>query len=261
MQLSALYRYPVKSCRAESLSSAQVDALGLPFDRQWMIIDQDARMITGRDEGQLVQLHVEVAPDALVLNAPGQPVLRIARDVFTQRIDTEVWRTQFQAWAGSVEADVWLTNWLGHPARLLHIGTETQRRIKRRPELPVAFADSYPILLASEDSLAQLSGWVGRPLEMTRFRPNIVVQGFAPFAEDGWKRLAIGDAIFTVEKPCVRCVFTTLDPLTGERSSDQEPLRSLAKHRNSPDGVLFGMNLIVERPGRLAVGMPVEVLA
>ena len=36
-----------------------------------------------------------------------------------------------------------------------------------------------------------------------------------PFAEDEWRAIRIGDVEFDVVKPCERCIFTTVDPLTG----------------------------------------------
>jgi uncharacterized protein YcbX len=86
------------------------------------------------------------------------------------------------------------------------------------------------------------------------------VSGADAFAEDGWQRVRIGEVTFIVEKPCERCVFTTVDPATGERSADQEPLRTLAKFRKQAGGVIFCMNLRAENEGELSVGMQLEVL-
>ncbi|GAA5164610.1 MOSC domain-containing protein [Viridibacterium curvum] len=260
VQLTALYRYPLKSCRAEALTSAPIGPLGIALDRRWMAADPAGRMITGRDEPRLVLLRAEASDTQVELSAPDMPTLTVPCAAMQEAAPAWIHGTDFTAWAGSVDADAWLTQFLGRPARLLYIGDETSRRIKRRPELPVAFADSYPILLTSTDSLAALDAEVGRSMAMTRFRPNLVVSGAAPWAEDGWTRLAIGDVEFSVEKPCERCVFTTVDPDTAEKSSDQEPLRTLAKMRKSPSGVLFGTNLVALNAGEIAVGMPVRVL-
>jgi uncharacterized protein len=95
---------------------------------------------------------------------------------------------------------------------------------------------------------------------MLRFRPNLVVSGAEPYAEDRWKRIRIGALAFRVVKPCSRCVNPTLDPLTAERAADREPLTTLLSYRKGPGGVFFGQNLIAEGCGELAVGMPLEVL-
>jgi uncharacterized protein YcbX len=124
----------------------------------------------------------------------------------------------------------------------------------------VAFADGFPLLLIGEASLQDLVQKVGRPLEMLRFRPNLVIEGGAAFAEDGWKRIRIGDVEFRVVKPCSRCILTTIDPQTGERSADREPLATLQKYRAQADGAMFGQNLVNDSNGQLEVGMPVEIL-
>jgi len=101
---------------------------------------------------------------------------------------------------------------------------------------------------------------VGRPLEMLRFRPNLVIEGSEAYAEDGWKRLRIGDVELRVVKPCSRCIMTTIDPQTGERSADREPFATLQKYRGQAEGAMFGQNLVNDGDGWLEVGMPVTVL-
>ena len=124
----------------------------------------------------------------------------------------------------------------------------------------MAFADGYPLLLIGQASLEDLSQRVGRPLEMLRFRPNLVIEGCEAYAEDGWKRLRIGDLEFRVVKPCSRCIMTTVDPQTGERDADREPFATLQKYRSEADGAMFGQNLVNDGNGRLEVGMPVTIL-
>jgi uncharacterized protein YcbX len=93
---------------------------------------------------------------------------------------------------------------------------------------------------------------------MDRFRPNAVIVGTEPWAEDSWRRIRIGEVIFRVAKPCGRCVVTTTDQHTAERG--KEPLRTLARHRRSGNQVLFGQNLIPEHRGTLRVGDPLHIL-
>ncbi len=124
----------------------------------------------------------------------------------------------------------------------------------------VGFADGFPLLLIGQASLDELSARVGRPLEMLRFRPNLVISGSAAYAEDSWQRIRIGALEFRLVKGCSRCIMTTLDPLTGERSDDREPLATLKTYRARDGEVYFGQNLLHSGPGELAVGMGVEVL-
>ena len=117
---------------------------------------------------------------------------------------------------------------------------------------------AFPFLLISQASLDDLNGRLGEPVPMLRFRPNLVVEGCEAFAEDGWRRIRIGDIEFRVAKPCSRCVIPTIDPATGLRG--QEPLRTLMGYRRRDNKVYFGQNLIHDGVGHLSIGMPVEVL-
>jgi len=118
----------------------------------------------------------------------------------------------------------------------------------------VSLADAFPLLLISQGALDLLNSKVAQPLPMLRFRPNLVVAGTEPHAEDGWKRIRIGTLEFDVVKPCTRCVFTTVDFEHGRFDPSGEPLRTLKTYRRSPDGITFGQNLIPRSTGRLRVG-------
>mgnify|MGYP001828911861 CR=1 FL=1 len=122
----------------------------------------------------------------------------------------------------------------------------------------VGFADGFPFLLISQASLDDLNRRLAQPVAMLRFRPNLVVAGCEAFAEDGWRRIRVGELEFRVAKPCSRCIIPTIDPSTGQRGV--EPLRTLNSYRRRGNKVYFGQNLVHESAGRLAVGMPVEVL-
>jgi len=114
--------------------------------------------------------------------------------------------------------------------------------------------------LIGQASLDDLSQKVGRSLEMLRFRPNLVIEGSEAFAEDGWKRIRIGDVEFRVVKPCSRCILTTIDPQTGERDANREPFATLNNYRKQEGGAMFGQNLVNDSEGVLEVGMPVTIL-
>ena len=258
--LSALYRYPVKSMAGDALNASAVSRLGLPFDRMWMVADRSGRFVTGRQLPQLVRVRTEPSADGVTLAMAGREALFVPNEVFTEEVSAVVWGSLFPAWGGAAAADAWLSDALGAPLRFLWTGAQTARRVRVEPDVPLSFADGFPLLLIGQSSLDDLSARVGRPLEMARFRPNLVVSGAEAFAEDGWTRIRIGTVSFRLVKPCERCVFTTVDPVTGEKSLDQEPLRTLARYRKTADGVLFGQNVIADGAGELVCGMPVDVL-
>ncbi len=266
MQLTALYRFPLKSGRAESLSSAQLDALGLEGDRRWMLIDETAgRFLTQRalpQIGQLTALWSEAG--GLNLSVPGRESLQVSLpDGDSALRDVTLWSDCLQVPDAGDAAAAWLSQYLGRACRLVYVPATRARQIDRQYAAAgeqVAFADGFPLLLIGQASLDDLASRVGRPLEMLRFRPNLVVAGAAAYAEDSWRRIRIGEQTFKVVKGCTRCIMTTLDPETGERTSDREPLETLKGYRQREGGVYFGQNLIAETAGVLQLGMPVEVL-
>ena len=143
------------------------------------------------------------------------------------------------------------------------MGEETQRIVD--PEYAdesdvVSFADGFPLLLISEASLDDLNGRLAHPVTMMHFRPNVVVSGCAAFDEDQWREVQIGEATFRLVKRCSRCILTTIDPQTGEKAKDGEPLRTLKTYRRDGTKVMFGQNLLVAEGGAVRVGDRVSVL-
>ncbi|KAB2970162.1 MOSC domain-containing protein [Zoogloea sp.] len=258
--LDALYHYPVKSMAGLRLDKAVLTPQGLPFDRCWMVADARGRFVTGREYPELVLVRANPAADGLTLSAAGRPGLFVPNTAFNRPVDATVWGDAFQAWEGAAEADAWISGFIGAPLKLLWTGIDTTRRVCTESQVPLSFADGFPLLLIGQASLDDLCARIGRPLAMTRFRPNLVVSGAPPYAEDSWTRIRIGDAVLRIVKPCERCVFTTVDPDTGTRGLDQEPLRTLATYRRTPDGVIFGQNLVADTASVLVPGMPVEIL-
>jgi uncharacterized protein YcbX len=259
--LSALYRYPVKSLRGQGLDALDVGPRGPLADRQWMVVDADGRFLTQRQLPRMCLVETELdAGGGLHLRAPGMPELAVAAGA-GGRVAVRVWSDHVTARPAGPDADRWLSEFLDTDCRLVRFADDVVRPVDpdyARPGDQVGFADGFPFLLISESSLADLNGRLERPIEMRRFRPNLVVSGCAPHAEDGWRRIRIGQLRFRVAKPCARCIIPTIDIDTGERAD--EPLRTLMTYRRRDNKILFGQNLVHDGEGRLAVGMPVEVL-
>lgn len=266
MRLSALYRYPLKSGQGESLQQITLDKLGLDGDRRWMLVDEaSGRFLTQRAVARMSQLSALYNErGGLTLSAPGHSAI----DVAVPGADAElrgvtIWRVTLRVPDAGAEAAAWVSDFVGKPTRLVQVPLERARTTEAgygKDDDQVAFADGFPLLLIGQASLEDLSQRVGRPLEMLRFRPNLVIEGSSAYAEDGWKRVRIGDIEFRLVKPCARCILTTIDPQTGERSADREPLATLQQYRAEEDGAMFGQNLVNDSNGRLEVGMPVTVL-
>jgi len=277
--LTRVRRYPVKSCRGEDLETAIVDPWGLRGDRRWMVIDRDAVVVTAREVHRMLRVRPELVGWAaedlgggpgsgLRLEAPGAPALFVPTPLEPTG-DVQIWKSTVAAASGGPEADAWFSDVLQQDVRLVYLDDPTRRTPNPEFALPgdvVSFADGYPVLLASENSLNVLNDWIAEgprsdegPLDIRRFRPNLVVRGALPFAEDGWTRIRIGEATFRVVKGCDRCVLTTLDPDTGDKQ--MEPIATLARHRKWDGKTWFAANLVPDTPGAvLRVGDTVEVL-
>ncbi|WP_095196740.1 MOSC domain-containing protein [Pseudomonas sp. Irchel 3A7] len=266
LRLSALYRYPLKSGKGEALQQVGLDKLGLDGDRRWMLVDEaSGRFLTQRAVAQMSQLSaLWNAEGGLTLDAPGLSPIDIALPGSDAELrGVTIWRDTLRVPDAGDAAGAWVSEFIGKPTRLVQVPLDRARTTQAgygKDDDQVAFADGFPLLLIGQASLEDLSQRVGRPLEMLRFRPNLVIEGSDAYAEDGWKRIRIGDVEFRVVKSCSRCILTTIDPQTGVRSEDREPLATLQKYRAEADGAMFGQNLVNDSNGRLEVGMPVTIL-
>ena len=273
-QLAAINIYPVKSCRGVAVSAAEVDGRGLVGDRRFLVVDGAGRFLTQRAHPRMALIEAALIPGELVLSSAGRNAVHIPlqRGPPCPELRTvTVWQDTVTADDCGEEPAAWLSEFLGLPCRLVRAGAAYTRPLPAR-KLPstlhheprtaheVSFADGYPFLAISEESLADLNARLDTPLPMNRFRPNLVVAGGAPYAEDEWGRLRIGTVVFHGATCCGRCTVTTTDQFTAERG--KEPLRTLATYRRDAAGdVMFGRNLVHEtKGGRVTVGNPVEFL-
>ena len=267
MNISSLHHYPVKSMRGIALSEASFDARGIVHDREFLVVDADGVFITQRGHARMALFGAEVAGVTLTLRGPGRASLAIPVIREGSRRPVQIWRDTVKAVDQGDAAAAWLSAGLEMPVRLVRMAGDFARTLDpvyaKNPTDQTGFADGYPALVVSEASLDALNERLiargSEPLPMNRFRPNIVVGGAAPFAEDGWKRIRVGGMTFDLVKPCARCEVTTTDQDTAEKGL--EPLATLATFRKVNGKVMFGMNAIHSGPGVVRVGDIVEVLA
>ncbi|MEW1804536.1 MOSC domain-containing protein [Streptomyces virginiae] len=271
LHVQALHVHPVKSVAGTAPDEVAVEPWGLSGDRRWALIDPEGTVITQRRHPRLVLASARpvgggriavTAPDMaeLVVEVPEPGPLEPV-SLFGKKVETVV--------AARAAAD-WFSAFLGVPVRLVHLDDPAVRRpVDPDYALPgetVSLADGYPLLLTTLASLDALNSLIAAgdhpeegPLPMNRFRPNVVVSGAEAWAEDGWQRLAIGDALFRGARECGRCVVTTTDQRTAERG--REPLKTLARHRRIGKSLAFGRLLVPLRQGTLHVGDEVRILA
>ena len=260
--VSGLYIYPIKSCRGIRVSEWRVAERGFVADRRWMIVDAAGQFVTQRTVPQLTLVVTRLRGDTIELSAPGLPSLSLplSHDQGQPR-QVQVWE-DFVVGAAHEAGSAWFSAYLGAPHSLVYMPEDARRQVnpaRARPGDIVSFADGYPFLIISEGSLADLNARLRSPITMDRFRPNIVISGTEPYAEDTYAHVQIGEISFRGPKRCERCVMTTVDPETG--IGGKEPLRTLAKYRVEDSKIWFGMNLIHDGVGMLRVGDSVEARA
>ncbi|MEL6814026.1 MAG: MOSC N-terminal beta barrel domain-containing protein [Cyanobacteria bacterium J06598_3] len=292
--LSELHIYPIKSAAGLSLQTATLTPRGFRHDRRCMVVDAAGQFMTQRRFPKMALIEVTLpAVDnqmpaeqqsaieqslqpSMSIRAPGMPTL-VIESVSAQplgqseRIAVDVWGDRTQAISLGLNAQQWLTNFLGTPCQLVYMPATSHRPTDHGnfgPSNIVSFADAFPYLLISEASLAELNNKLkakqAQPVGMDRFRPNLVVSGCtSPHEEDQWKRIRIGEAIFSVAKPCSRCSVPTVDQAKGEKVAGNEPIKTLSTYRAWDKAIWFGQNLIQENPEvrvTLKVGDRIEVL-
>jgi hypothetical protein len=268
--LTGLHRFPIKSCGGEQLQTAVVEPWGLAGDRRWMLVDDNGESVTAREHPRMLLVRPLITSDGLGLSAPGASDLHVPVPLELELVPVTVFgRAPFLASLATGEAHDWFSRLLGASLRLVYEDDPTRRRTDvafTSATTPMNLADGYPQHLTTEDSLDALNALVAQgprahqgPLSMERFRPNLVVRGALPFAEDGWRVLRIGEALFRSVKGCDRCAVAMTDPETAVR--DHEPTATLATFRRWDGAVWFGMNLVPDNPGAVVnVGDDVEVL-
>lgn len=268
LTLTALHLYPVKGIAGVDLDTAQLEPRGLRGDRRWLLVDADGRFLSQRELPSMSQLSAVADGSGWRLSAgPLQaalPPLRLLPPTTAARLAVTVWSDTVSARLASAEVNDWFSCALGQPVRAVYMDADAKRAVDRdygRSSDEVSFADGFPLLIANAASLADLNRRIGEPLVMARFRPNLVIMGADPWAEDGWQRLRIGGVELDLVKPCARCLVTTLDPATGLPHPRQEPLRSMAGFRKQAGKLMFAVNAIPRQLGELSVGQAVEILA
>lgn len=267
MHLQSLHCYPLKSAAGLDMSTVQVTTRGLANDRRWMWVDGNGKFLSARSLPRmlLIQATIDAASGNLQLSAPGMAPLRVIEPTrAAPTIEVEVWESFCPARVAAAEACHWLSQFLQIEGRLVHMADDCLRAVDpsyAQHDDIVSFADGFPLMLIGSASLDALNRRASRPQQMTQFRPNLVVATTEPFIEDQWHRIRIGEIELDVVKPCVRCVLTTIDPDTGIKAADGEPLKTLQQFRRSDKGVTFGQNLIARSLGALRIGDLVDIVA
>lgn len=274
ISILSLHTYPVKSCAGITHTQIGVSESGLLFDRQWVVVADNGRFLTQRSHPRMALVQPVLDDTALFLDAPEMPTLRISLRKPGPQPDSvpiRIWSSDTLGCDEGNTAAHWFSDYLGLGCRLYRVHRDARRLasperiagwLARRPDIDdfprehaFGFADAFPFLLASQASLDDLNQRLaakGLPaVAMSRFRPNIVLNGLDPYEEDYISSLQVDAMTFALVKRCPRCPIPNIDPLTA--GVGHEPMKTLAGYRGSEDGILFGVNAVVRGAGSGAV--------
>jgi len=263
IEITNLITYPIKSCKGIPLQHSMVSKRGLKFDRQWAIIDANGQAITGKENQSLLSIRPSIKGEQIFISAGTEEIIA--------DINPKVGNTQVKIFSNKVEGSLYnnevnnfLSDYLNQSVRLVSMDKSYTRNVKEKHQGEdgdeIAYADAAPILLVSEKSLEELNTRLEKKVSWLNFRPNIVVNGDLSYAEDNWKYIKIGECEFKAASPCSRCVFITIDPATGIKDPNGEPLKTLSTYRAvSRKGVLFGLYLIPKILGQIKIGDQLKI--
>ncbi len=255
--LSEINIYPIKSLAGISLKSSEVEERGLKYDRRWVLVNETNTFFTQRDYPEMALIKVAIENDGLKLRHKTKNIEALFVPFNFEHKKKEnvvIWDDTVTGEFYSNQIDGWFSEILGINCHLVKMPQSTKRIVDKAyaKNKIVSFADGYPFMIIGQASLDDLNSRLEDPLPMNRFRTNFVFTGGKSFEEDNWNKFKIGDVKFQAVKPCARCVITTTDQETAERS--HEPLLTLSKFRNFKGKVMFGMNLVCNSTGTVKLG-------
>lgn len=255
-QLSEIFIYPIKSLGGISVREADVTDRGLKYDRRWMLIDSSGMFLTQRTHPQMALIKVDVSKDTLFFrNIKNTDQFSVGINETTgKKINSTVWDDQVELLQVNTIADEWFSQNLNTRCKLVFMPEETKRLVDKsyaHNDEITSLSDGYPFLIIGQSSLDDLNSKLVKKIPMNRFRPNLVFTGGTPFEEDTMNKFFISGITFYGLKPCGRCVVTTIDQNTAQKS--EEPLKTLASYRTFGNKVNFGMNLLHEGSGMLKI--------
>ncbi len=281
VSILSLHSYPIKSCAAVDHDTATVFLAGLEWDRQWIIVDGQGRMMTQREYPRMALIQPALDAEHLFVRMPGAELVRIALHPSSdtaEAVPVRVWQADTLGRDEGVAAALALSAFMDQPCRLLRVhaaaarspspphiqawrGDNAQWATQFATRQLFGFADGFPYLFTNQASLDDLNRRLAakgrRPVPMNRFRPNVVLQGLEPYDEDYLSGIRLPSMSFAFVKRCARCPMPNIDQATGVMHD--EPGLTLQAHRQFKDGILFGVNAIASHDRvTLRAGLAVE---
>ncbi len=269
MNVSQLFYHPIKSAAGISVSQLNYNSLGPAHDREWMVVNSSGKFLSQRQIPPMCLLQAELNADQLTLSFAEKSTFSLDLDgvqAAAKTVQATVWSDTVTALDCGDDIADWLSHTLGKPCRLVWLSEHSQRAVDphyaHQGQL-VGFADGFPTLIASQASLDQFNADLTSqhdvaPIDMRRFRPNVVIEGCEPFAEDSWQAIRINNIEFELVKPCSRCIIPSINPDTAAK--EMAINATLMKTRRKDKATYFGQNALHQGVGLIEVGAEVQLL-
>jgi len=265
LKITDLWIYPIKSIAGIQLNKAKVEKRGLQYDRRWVLADENGIFVHQRDYPEMALLQPNISGDIMTISHKSKEIPSVSFDMSepdTAPVTVTVWDDTCAAKPVDIKVDRWFSEIIGKNIRLLYMHEDSIRQADQRYAIKetdkVSFADGYPVLIISEESLTELNDKASEHVPMNRFRANVIVSGGEVHDEDRLRKIHIGDVEMYGVKPCARCIMTTIDVETAQKG--KEPLKTLATYRKLEHKILFGENFIPSNEGVIKVGDTLSIL-
>lgn len=259
LRVQQLFLFPIKSLGSISVDEVDIDAAGFVGDRRFMLVDTQGKFITQRTRPDLTRFQLSLHADGYQIwdQISGKVKILTSKPALLDTLSVELWDDQLHVKEVGEGWSAWFSDLLDEPIRLVMQMGDAPRIIQKKYQTlgsnQSSFADSLPILMASEASYAAVEKVYGRSIDPLRFRANIVIGGCDAFEEDTWEEISIDTVRLFGAKPCARCQLVNVEPQTG--MVDQGGvLKALSKFRLKDNKVYFGQQMVPITLGKIRVG-------
>eukprot|EP00246_Nothoceros_aenigmaticus_P018094 TRINITY_DN934_c0_g1_i4.p1 TRINITY_DN934_c0_g1~~TRINITY_DN934_c0_g1_i4.p1 ORF type:complete len:357 (+),score=42.08 TRINITY_DN934_c0_g1_i4:52-1071(+) len=264
--LESIIVYPVKSCAGFTVESWYLSDTGLLYDREFCIVTASGTTLTQKMNPAmcLIQTHIDLSAGLLYIKAVNKDGLKISLKNRAAPDNDSIIARPLPDESDPLVAQ-WLSELLGVPCNIVRREYKkrwTKERHNNMCALPrslsastkwkkseLSFVNEGQFLLVSRASIDDLnrrltlSGEGDIKVKASQFRPNLVISGGSPYAEDTWSSLKMGEERLLVLGGCNRCQMVNINPQSGHRDHELEPLRTLSTYRTIKGQVLFGILL------------------
>ncbi|RAV99341.1 MOSC domain-containing protein [Pseudochryseolinea flava] len=263
LKLSEIWIYPVKSLGGIQLTASKVLEKGLPYDRRWMLVDENNVFMTQRVFPQMALFKLALNHTALTIRFGADTIdVPLVPKGNNTAEDVVIWDDHVMTCEVDTAISQWFSYHLQKKCKLMFFPEDYVRPVDPKYKVndeQVSLADAYPFLIIGENALQQLNDKLASAIGMDRFRPNFVFSGGAPHEEDTWREFVIGTNRFVGVKPCARCAVPTINQETAEKGI--EPTKTLAKYRARNNKIYFGQNLVARDQGEIKVGDSIQIVS